>query len=365
MLLYLPERIYNNVLLNDEVYAKMAEEATEKVFVKDFIKSMINYTDENPIIIALKDYILERTPEEYKLELELCFSDDLTKFEKLYKEMDGETKMFWLCEVNNGDMKPTKDFLERNVKFLRLYSQYVDFEPEEYSNFLHIMYYSKILYKRIIDDSSKKDVSKEDINDYIAFEEKTYRECFKKSKDIRYLNMLYSKREQMFVFYFYFVGSKCNDLKYAIEKISNIIYQGKFKYNNFTYFRLIFNFKCFQRYLDKGDCNNAKIHWIKMMNMINYAFENKIFTIKSLNHYNNSFLDEFLDITKYLYYIENNYMTKKYLRIDKFLTEKEKRYLNNKLSIEEQPIIEKHIVHDTAYSYEWIRAKKSLLSMIQ
>ena len=206
MLLYLPERIYNNVLKDDETYANMANEATEKVFVDDFVKSMINYDDDNPYLKELEDYIIEKSPEEYQMELKLCFDDDLEKYEDQYDNMDIETKMYWLCEVNGGDMKPSKKFDERNIKFLRLYNQFVSFEPENYSNFIHMMYYAKVIYQQIMKENEEKDITIDDVKEYIRFEEQIYNQCLRNINDIRYYNMLYSKREQMYVFYFEFVG---------------------------------------------------------------------------------------------------------------------------------------------------------------
>ena len=364
MLLYLPERIYNNVLKDDETYANMANEATEKVFVDDFVKSMINYDDDNPYLKELEDYIIEKSPEEYQMELKLCFDDDLEKYEDQYDDMDIETKMYWLCEVNGGDMKPSKKFDERNIKFLRLYNQFVSFEPENYSNFIHMMYYAKVIYQQIMKENEKKDITIDDVKEYIKFEEQIYNQCLRNINDIRYYNMLYSKREQMYVFYFEFVGVNCDKLAEVIDMIANRLYQGKFKYNKFTYFRLLFNFICFQRYVDNGDVDNSKKHWAKMADLINYAFNHREFTIKSLNHYNNSFLDEFLDIAKFLYTIEKTYIPSKYMNIDHLMTQKEKRFFTNNLSRLEKPLIEKHILHNTLYSYEWAEIKKVMLGLL-
>ena len=365
MLLYLPERIYDSTFANDETYAEMAERATSQIFVDDFVKSMINYEDDNPILEELKNYIIEKTPEEYQMELKLCFDDDLEKYKDQFDEMDTESKLYWLCEINGGDMKPTKDFINQTNDFIKIYNQQVFPNPSEFSNFIHMMYYAKMIYRKIISEFNNRYFSIDDIKNYIRYEEKLFKELVKSINDERYINMMYSKREQMYVFYFEFVGINCSDLNTVIEMIANRLYQGKFKYNEFTYFRLLFNFKCFQKYIDNGDIPNSIKHWAKIASILNFAFVNKSISIKSLNHYNNCFLDEFLDLSKFLYKIEKSYMKRKFINIDSLMTQKEKRYYTDNMSISEKPLITKHIIHDNSYSYEWTKNKKNILSMIQ
>lgn len=365
MLLYLPERIYNSTFANDEIYAEMSDRITKEIFVEDFVNSMINYEDNNPLLEELKNYIIEKTPEEYQLELKLCFDNDLEKYEDQFNEMDIESKLYWLCEVNGGDMKPTNEFIERTNKFIKIYNQNVLPNPSEYSNFIHMMYYMKMIYKKILEECNNKCFSYEDIKKYIIYEEKLFNDCFSKSDDERYINMLYSKREQMYVFYFEFVGNKCDNLEQSIRIIYNHLYQERFKYNNFTYFKLLFNLKCFQKYIDKGDIENSKKYWAKLSNNINYAFRNKKMAIKSLNHYNNCFLDEFLNLSKFLYIIEKTYIPRKTITINHLMTQKEKRYYKNKLFNDEKPIIEKYILKDISYSYEWANGKKVMLGMLE
>ena len=134
MLLYLPERIYNNVFKDDKTYADMVSKATEEIFTNDFVKSMIEYENDNILIKNLQKYIIEKSPEEYQMELELSFNDDLEKYESQFKQMDTETKLYWLCEVNGGNQVDTKEFDERNKKFKFYYEQFVLPEPEKYSN---------------------------------------------------------------------------------------------------------------------------------------------------------------------------------------------------------------------------------------
>ena len=365
MLLYLPERIYNATVKDDDVYEKMVEEATSKIFVNDFVKSMSNYENDNPYLIGLQNYVTEKTPEEYQLELKLCFDDDLEKYKDQYKDMDLETKMYWLCEVNGGDMKPTNDFIKRNFEFINYYENNAKHNPEDYSNFLHMMYYAKITYREIMNLKDSKEVTLDDVKNYVRFEEALYNKCVATTKDARYYNMLYSKREQMYVLYFEFVGIRCKDLVKVIEIIGNHLYQGKFKYNNFTYFRMVFNLKCFIRFMDMGDTENARKHWAKLASIINFAFQNKSYTIKALNHYNNSFLDEFVDMSKFCYIIDRTYMKRHYINIDHLMTQLEKRYYRNFLLKQEKKQLDKYAKKDEFYTYEWASAKKVLLGMIE
>lgn len=364
MLLYLPERIYNVTLKDDETYIEMAKKATEEILVKDYVKAMANYVDENPLLQELKEYIIAKTPEEYMLELNLCFDEDLEKYKDVYEEMDTETKLYWLCEVDDGDMKPTKEFIDRTNEFLRIYENTVKFSPEEYSNFIHMMYYAKITYREIIKHRFDKNVTIEDVKNYIKFEEELFNKMIGDNNDTRYRNMMYSKREQMYVFYYEFVGLRSDNLEKTIELISNHLYQGKFKYNNFTYFRMVFNLLSFINYIDDGNLDNARKYWAKLTSLINYAFQNKGYTIKALNHYNNSFLDEFNNITKFCYLIENTYMSRKYINIDHLMTQQEKRFFRNKLTIQEKKLLDKFIDKNTFYSYEWALAKKEALRLM-
>ena len=364
MLLYLPERIYDNVLKDDEVYAEKVENATKEIFVNDFVKSMINYDNDNEILQDLQNYIIEKSPEEYQMELKLCFDDDIEKYESEYNDMDIETKLYWLCEVNGGDMKFTKDFIKRNEEFIRLYKNTVKFEPEQYSNFIHMMYYAKETYQKIITYMDKK-ITIEDVMEYIGFEENLFNECLKITDDVRYSNMLYSKREQMYVLFFEFIGIECDNLDGTIEMIANHLYQGEFKYNTFTYFRLVFNLKAFIRYVDNGELSKALKHWAKTTAIINYGFQNKEYAIKSLNHYNNSFIDEFLGIAKFCYIIERTFMSQPYLHLDNYMTQLEKRFFKNKMDKNEEKLIYEYVDKDPFYSYKWANTKKPILGMIE
>ena len=360
MLLYLPERIYNNVFKDDKTYADMVSKATEEIFTNDFVKSMIEYENDNILIKNLQKYIIEKSPEEYQMELKLSFNDDLEKYESQFKQMDTETKLYWLCEVNGGNQVDTKEFDERNKKFKFYYEQFVLPEPEKYSNFFHMMYYAKLIYDRIL-DLSRSDKTLANLKDFMIFEEKVYNECASRAEDERFYQMMYSKREQMFTMMFEFFGQFIDELDEVVRMVDEQLYNGKFKYNDFTYFRTIFNLLSFQTLIDKNDLKNAKKCWVKLTNMINFAFENKGYANKSLNHYNNSFLDEFLGLVKYVYYIDKNYMKDNYLTIDANLVDMEIDFFEDKI---DKDFLTKYINDDPSYSYDWLKNKKVILGLI-
>ena len=64
---------------------------------------------------------------------------------------------------------------------------------------------------------------------------------------------MYSKREQMFTMMFEFFGQFIDELDEVVRMVDEQLYNGKFKYNDFTYFRTIFNLLSFQTLIDKND----------------------------------------------------------------------------------------------------------------
>ena len=260
MLLYLPERIYN-VIKDDENYKIMAEKATKQIFGEndiDFLKIIYNYENSNEIIKELQNYIYKNTPEEYHLELKLSFSDDLSEFEKDFDKMDMETKLYWLCEMEDGNMSLTKDFNSRNMKFLRLYRNNVLPEKEKYSEFLHCMYYSKLIYEKII-ECTEKEKNLNLVKDFFKYESKIFNEIVSFSDLEAFKHMMHSKREQMFVLFYEFIGQFCSEYmevnNFIVKKLNN----KNFKYNKYNYFKLMFYSLCFQQLIDKHQLNEAKL----------------------------------------------------------------------------------------------------------
>ena len=119
MLLYLPERLYK-VLEKDEKYASLVNEVTSEIFGYgneiDFLKTMFRYENSDEKIKNLQDYIKSVSPKEYQTELNLSFNDDLRQFENDFESMDVESKLYWLCEMDGGDMTYTDEFNLRNNK---------------------------------------------------------------------------------------------------------------------------------------------------------------------------------------------------------------------------------------------------------
>lgn len=367
MLLYLPERIYN-VIKDDENYKIMAEKATKQIFGEndiDFLKIIYNYENSNEIIKELQNYIYKNTPEEYHLELKLSFSDDLSEFEKDFDKMDMETKLYWLCEMEDGNMSLTKDFNSRNMKFLRLYRNNVLPEKEKYSEFLHCMYYSKLIYEKII-ECTEKEKNLNLVKDFFKYESKIFNEIVSFSDLEAFKHMMHSKREQMFVLFYEFIGQFCSEYmevnNFIVKKLNN----KNFKYNKYNYFKLMFYSLCFQQLIDKHQLNEAKLCLDNIIKIINYSFNNKSYAVSALNHYNNAFIDEFINYSKFVYTFIKLYMPILFNEWgfikNKNLSELEIRYFENKLFSNEQNIYSKYIKRDNHYSTSWTLSSKNVLS---
>lgn len=366
MLLYLPERIYKH-LENDEIYASMIKETTNKIFSNDYLKTMHAYENDNEEIAKLQNYIKNNTPEEFQMELNLSFSDDLSKYEKDFDNMDIETKLYWLCEMEAGNMVLTKEFNLRNMKFLRLYKNNVIPEKEKYSEFLHCMYYFKLMYEKII-EMTEKEKTYNLVLEYFKYESEIFNEIIEYSSLEAFKQMMFSKREQMYVLFYEFIGQFCSEYKEVNQFIRKCLINYDFKYNEFSYFKLMFNNLIFQQCIDKFDIKSAKQNLDTIIQMINYAYDNKSNAIKSLNHYNNSFIDEFLNYSHFIYNMVKVYMpnlNKSWNFINNVnLTDLEKRFYKNSLTTDENKIYIKYIKKDNNYSKNWVEISKNLLSYL-
>ena len=95
-----------------------------------------------------------------------------------------------------------------------------------------------------------------------------------------------------------------------------------------------------------------------MIEMIKFAFENKEFAMKSLNHYNNAFIDEFLAHSKFVIDFIRKYLPNAYKKLgfEKLnLTELENRFYTDDLTPEESNLYQKYLKKDNFYSDEWSR----------
>ena len=369
MLLYLPERLYK-VLENDEKYASMVNEVTSDIFGSgdkiDFLKTMFRYENSDEEIKKLQDYIRSVSPKEYQLELELSFNDDLEKFENDFDNMDIESKLYWLCEVNGGDMSYNKEFNLRNNKFIRLYNNYVVHNPSQYSEFLHCMYYMKIVYNKIFEMIEKNQKSIDDINDFFEWEEKLFNDICKLSNLKSFKQIMYSKKIQMMCLLFEFIGQFCDDYKEVNKLFESKMTIDSFKYKDFNYFMFVFYVMCFQQSVDKNNLDSSYYYLNKVIELMNYCFVNKDYAIKSLNHYNNALIDEFLSISKFVYSMVAEYMPILNIRwnILNNMTEVEQRYYNDELSLEEFNQYSKYIKKDKLYSESWCKSVKLMLKTL-
>lgn len=369
MLLYLPERLYK-VLEKDEKYASLVNEVTSEIFGYgneiDFLKTMFKYENSDEKIKNLQDYIKRVSPKEYQTELNLSFNDDLRQFENDFESMDVESKLYWLCEMDGGDMTYTDEFNLRNNKFIRLYKNHVLPKKENYSPFFHCMYYSKLVYNKI-NDLSNEEKNFELVMNFCDFESKLYNDIITYSDLESFKHIMYSKREQMYVYFYTVLGQMCDDFYKVADFIRSCLNNEKFKYNKFTYFKFVFNNICFNNFIDNVDLKNSKYCLDKMIEMIKFAFNNKEFAMKSLNHYNNAFIDEFLAHSKFVIDFIRKYMPNAYkkLNFEKLnLTELENRFYTDDLSDEEFKLYQKYIKKDNFYSNEWIKLSEPVLTLL-
>lgn len=367
MLLYLPERLYK-IIENDKKYASMANDLTLEIFGSgnniDFLKTMFNYENINPKIKEIQQYIKSVSPQEYQMELDLSFSDDLSDFKKDYDLMDVETKLYWLCEFEAGDMTATKEFINRNNQFLRLYKNFVLPSKKDYSEFIHCMYYSKLIFNKIL-ELVKKDINYSLVTEFFKYENKIFNEVNSYSSLQAFKQMMFSKREQMYVLFYEYIGQFCKEYKETNTFIRRCLNNSDFKYNKFTYFRLMFNNMCFQQAVDKNNIQDAKFYLDNILKYISYAYNNKEFSIKSLNHYNNSFIDEFLAYSKFIFNVIQDYMPNcfnKWKFIENSnLSDLERRFYLNNLTDDENKLYNNYIKEDNNYSMTWINASKNIL----
>ena len=362
MLLYLPERIYNKCFKNDPKYKEMITDIYNKVFVQDFVQMVINYNTDNGYLQRAADYVRSNVCEEYKIETDMCLEDDLEPYKNKASTYDVETRMYWLCEYNDGEMLDTDDFHTRNKAFINLYKQYVVPHPMDYSAFIHLMYYTKILYNQMI-VQTPLNINIKMIDDYISLEESLFNRLKEMIQDETFHQMLLSKREHMASLYYEFIGQFITD-KEVITRLEKLFDNEAFKYHSFSIFSLMFHNLCFQRLIDANDVDEARKHWIKIASMINKAFENKEFAIKSLNHYNNAFGEWFLNYLKYAYTIDSMFFTNHYIDIIDKTTPLEKRFLINDLTKDEASLIKPYLNNDYSYSLTWAKAKNYSLSLI-
>ena len=367
MLLYLPEKLYK-FLENDEKYKSMVDEITSYVFCydnTDYLQVMYRYENTDEKIQELQNYIRSVLPKEKLMELELSFNDNLEQFEKDFDKMDVETKLYWLCEVNGGDMSPTPEFNVRNNKFLRIYRNHVLPNPSNYSEFLHCMYYSKLVYNKIF-EMINDEKTFDNVLKFNVFENEIFEKILKFSDLESFKHIMYSKREQMYVLFHTFFGQFCQEE--VMEFISRCIFNTKFKYNEFTYFRLLFNTLCFNTCVDRVNISGAKSYLNNIINMINFAFNNKKKAIKSLNHYNNAFIDEFINHSKFIVDMVSEYMPKLSKKWDfinnEHLTDLERRFFNDELNSVETQQLSKYIRTGNIYGNEWVKLSQPVLELI-
>ena len=252
MLVYLPERIYFNVFKDDKKFDELTQNATKMIFTNDLVQSMFDYEYENKYIVEIDEYIKSKLPEAYKKEYELLTHDDLSVYEKDYESLDTESKLYLLYAFDSGNMAPSKEVRTRNIKYIKLYDEFVKNNPKPYSNILHVVYYSKVYHEKLL-DIRKNGFTLDIMRALLEYEERLYKECVSRASDERFYQMAYAKREQMLVLTFLMLGQFTKQPYEAYKMIMEHIINKRFKYNLFTYYRCYLSLQAFMILLDKGD----------------------------------------------------------------------------------------------------------------
>lgn len=366
MLLYLPERLYEYIKFDDE-YHQMATKYTENIFNNNnFLDIIKQYNSNNPDLIKLQEYVRTKIPNNYLIQYDIIMNDDISKYENQYNNMDAETKMFYLYSYNDGDMSWNKKADENNYSCIDIYEKnFVN--NKNCSLYIHAIYYFRKIYELLFKYSKRK-LEINEFNNFKKEELDLFNKIISLSDNESFKHIMYSKREKMYILYLEFVGQFMKNKKEIFNKIWNEINNDKFKYNNFSYSKLAYYLICFQQYMDESNINDSKECLSKIIDMISYAYDNKKDACKSLIHYNEDFIDDFLALSKFIYTIVYNYMPNLKQKWDILhnsnLKPSEYRYYTSTLTNDDKEIVKTFNVDDRFYSYKWILSNKELLKYI-
>jgi len=372
MLSYLPEKVYETIK-NNKDYALLADELTEQMFGKDdnicFVQSLMDYVSENPIVKKLQEESYKMVDKKYHKLLEISFSDNFIYDEENFKNAPIEMKLYGLYVEENGDTTLTYDFEKRVEKFLNLYNTISN--KDEVSEFIHIIKYTYVLFDKMMKIRDNYPYSKEDINEWLKVEEKEYNELKELLGDCSdsVKNILYHKRIQMMTIFFeLFVQFVIRYDDYElIELFESNIDIKDFKYNDFNWFKILFNQICFQFFIDNADYVNALKYFSNVYNLIEYSFNNRRYAMKSLNHFNKAFLGEYLGFVRYLYvFIERLLPSIRKFFIENInkLGDLDKKFIFNDLNDSERVKIYELINLDAPYSINWALSNKSKITLL-
>lgn len=366
MLNYMHDKIYQ-CFKNDERYKKLEEDAVKYIYCDDYFKMIERYSNNNPIIHKLIEYIKNNVPEQYKQEIDICLSNDISSYESKFNDLTIEEKLSWLYEVDGGDMSSEK-IRGRNKLYIKLYTNNVLINPKKYSDMFHCMYYFKVLQEKIYEMIATPKTLK-NVQDFIIYESELFNKVITFSENETFKQIMYSKREQIYLMFYQYYGQFCyKDYKEVNKIIGNCFINVQFKYNDFTFFKLMFNSLAFHQCVDMNDIKSAKKYLDKIIMYLDYGYTSKEKAIKALNHYNDCFNVSFLHYSKFVYTNIQEFMpnlAKKWKFIENpKLSKFEKSYYLNQLKREEfEPFIRLFQL-DNTYSLKWIISVKDILTEI-
>lgn len=367
MLLFMPERIYE-YFKDDEVLNQKLDIVRKKLMNEEHnydLKDLLYMNQE--LFKDVNQYVLKHTPAELKQEIEICVMNhkgEADVYMKNFSDYDVETQIFLLYIYNNGDMKPTEELYQRYLQIVDLYEKS---DSTNFSPFIHTIYYFTKLFLTFLTQENMDDMNKNGfisyhlINDYFIFEDKLFNTILNKCKTEQFFHILYHKRIQMMFMFLLFIGQFGENFEKIEENVVRIVYNNRFKYDNFNYLKLCINHIFFQVYFDNGNFSKAKKYLMYNIEIINYGFNHKYEMVKALNHFNKIFTKEFCN---YLYcfhkmihlFIPN---LQKYFHIidNPNATDFEKRLLFGKITDEERQLGIETIPSEWM-SFDWCQHNK-------
>lgn len=361
MLIFLPDRIYD-YFKNDETYVSMVSELNKKVYDEEDHYNMKNFLIEYDEYAEIAEYMRQHINSELKDELDITIDNRgsiVNKYLERYDEYDVETKIMLLYCLDGGIINMREEIIGRMNKIINLYENHPN---EQFSNFIHIIYYFARLYVGLINlmKHGLNNIPMSDITKLIIEEEKVFQTLIEKIDSEQFYNILCHKRIQVAAFFMKMVG-QFNDYKEIARIIINIFNNNEFKYSKFNYSSLLFYNLLFMRAFDDEDYSYAKSNLDKMIEMVNYGFSHKQEMVKSLNHFNKCFTVNYCNFLFYFVNMIRQYLPNKMKDLTIFdsedMTEFERNLVDETLTKEEISLgINYNNIED--FSLDWCRGNK-------
>ena len=362
MLSFLPDCIYESIKNNQE-YHDYVKNKSNDIFCFDdvkYIDVLLKYSlgDMNELKIKTYDIVDKKF---HKL-LDIIFGDNYICSDDEFNNMTNEEKLYYIYYQNDGSITLNNTMKAQIQKFIEIYKN-----TNNLSLYTHIIYYMYYVLDCIINIKSNLKFNTEEFNNFLQLENSIYSIIIKKLiKNDSLIQILYHKRIQLYTIFYENVGQFINDDK-IIDIISMYIENEKFKYNKFNWNKLIFYQIVFQKMIDKMKFSKAIDCFLKIYSMIIFTLKNKEYTIKSLTHFNQDYIREYLLFLKFFYnFIIISIPNKKeeFLFYFNNLSIIDKNYLYNKLHIDILNKIKSYMSFNSVYSLNWVVANKEKILII-